>query len=551
MPNFQSRATQARSEELFEFPIRGPFGGVMSEIPPDAIERYAGFLDLLNVICQDGQIIVRPGFTVLTVMPNPQEPINGVADFFDKNGARHQVIMTPTRVLSWSGGGGGSWTVLTGGPLTGAASQLYSWSVVNYKLCFSQGSDKIQLWDGIAGGFSVASASAVAAQHMMELNFYLIVGNTIESGNAFPQRIRWTGPGDPTDWTSLNAGVADLLNDLGPIASMVKLYQYGYTIHQWGITQIIPTGNGLNPFNIQPLASNNHGAFYMNSVAHQGGEFACWAGVDNVYRFDGTEIVPIGDQRIEGGRLGARDRILGDLLLASSVASVVGYITTMIGSSYYNAYWLVIPGISVWCYNFDESNWTRFSYAKAMSNLGRFSRQGGVRIIDLVGQILAQNWSPATLVGVNNPDGLLLGFNDGTLGYVDFTNYSEQPWSITSGQHVFSDARHEHNVKKFRIAIRDNGQVQFTITLTGVIYPNPGAALDGNNNPISTNANTKTQTRVVTMGNGSGQVVSRVVEFSVPGQFISWSISGSAGAPASFIEFCPIFDVGGEQRGGA
>jgi hypothetical protein len=550
MPAFQNRAQQSRSEEQQEFPIRGPFGGVLSEIPVDAIERYAGFLDLLNVICRLGSIGPRPGFTSLTAMPNPQEPIMGVADFFDRNGTRHQLVITPTRLLSWNGGGAGSWTVIAG-VLSGSSTQVFNWAVMNYKLCFSQGVDKVKTFDGIAVNFIDAAAAAVPAFHMMELNNYLIVGNTIEGGQSFPQRIRWTSPGDTTDWTSLSAGAADLINDLGPINALVKLYQYGYAIHQFGVTQIIPTGNGLNPFNIQPLASANHGAVYPNSVAKSGGEFACWAGLDNIYQFDGTSIIPIGDRKIEGGSVGARSRILGDLANASSTNSIFGYITTMLGTTYYNAYWLAIPGIAVWCYNFDEGNWTRFTYAKAVSTMGRFSKAGIIRIIDLVGPILAQTWSPATLGGVNPPDGFLLGFGDGTPGYVDFTNRSELAWSITSGQHIFADARHGHNVKKFRITIKDSGQTQFTISVTGILYPNPNAQVDNQvpPQPISTNAAQVTKTQTITMGNGSGQVISRVVDFSVPGQYISWQVNGQPNTAIDFVEFTPIFDIGGEQRG--
>lgn len=549
MPNFQDRAQQAVGEEKFEFPIRGPFGGIQSELPPGSIETY-GFNDILNLILRKGTATVRPDFTALTLMPNPQEPIDGIADFFDANGARHQMIITPTRLLQWSGGGPGSFTAIPGAAFTGPASAIFDWAVVNYKLLFSQGVDKVQVYDGIINSVGPASANAVAANHMFELNNYLIVLNTIEGGQAFPQRMRWTAPGDTTDWVSLSAGVLDLLNDLGPIVHGVKLFQAGYALQQFGITQIIPTGNGLNPFNLQPIASNNHGCPYPNSPAHQGGEFIDYVGLDNVYSFDGTQATPIGDQPIDGRkRIGARKRILADLATVSP-GSVYGYITTAINGSDYNAYWLTIPNTATWMYNHDEQNWTRFNFNKNISTIGRFNKSGIVRIMDLVGRIQDQLWTPATLTGTAPLDGLLLGFNDGTPGYVDFTNYSAQPWSISSGQHNFQDIRHQHNVIKFRIAILDLGQIQFTLTVTGVIYPNPNAVLDNNGQPITTNRNKKTITKVITMGDGSGEELTRVIEVQIPGQYITWSLQGNAGVPASFVEITPIFDIGGEQRGG-
>lgn len=547
MPNFSDRVSQARQEELPEVPIRGPFGGIQSELPPGSIEPY-GFSDILNMILRKGTMTVRPDFTTLPLMPNPQEPINGIADFFDKVGTRHQVIITPTRLIRWDIPT--NQFIVVPGVLTGPASSIFDWTVVNYKLLFSQGIDPVQLYDGITNSFAAASVNAVPARHMFELNNYLIALNTVEGGNVFPQRMRWTGPGDPTDWISLNAGVLDLINDLGPIFHGVKLFQAGYAIQYFGITQIIPTGNGLNPFNLVPIASNNHGCPYENSPAHQGGEFVCYVGLDNVYLFDGTQASPIGDMPIDGRkRLGARRRILSDLA-AVLPSTVYGYITTQISGNDYNAYWLTIPNTATWMYNFDEQNWTRFSYGKNISTIGRFAKSSVPRIIDLVGRIQDQTWTPATLVGTSSLDGLLLGFADGTPGYVDFTNYSAQPWSISSGQHTFGDLRHQHNIVNFRISILDLGQIQFQLNVTGVIYPNPNAALDSNGQPISTNVNKKTITKTITMGNGSGEEITRVIEIQVPGQYITWTLTGLGGVPASFVEITPIFDVGGEQRGG-
>lgn len=544
MPAYPNR-NGALSEELQELVQRGAFSGICSEIPPDTFERFGGFFDLLNVICYKSMLVVRPSYTSLPLMPNPQESINGIADFFNNTGTRLQTIITPTRLIEWTGS---AWTVITG-TLTGAASQLFDWTCVNYKLLFTQGADKVQLWDGISGSFAAASVNAVAARTVMELQTQLIVANTVESAVAYPQRVRWCGPGDPTDWTSLNAGVTDLLNDQGPIWKAIKLYQQGYLIQQFGITQMIPTGNAQNPFYFVPIATNNKGTVYPFSVARQGGEFACYVGLDNVYKFDGTQAMPIGDKRIAGGKTGARSRIMADLSQVNP-NTVYGYITNYAGSAYFNAYWIIVPNVSVWVYNLEEENWVRFSYSTILTSMGRFFKQGAIRIIDLVGPISTQNWTPATLIGTSPLDGILLGFSTGLPGYVDFTNYSEQNWSIVSGQHSFNDVRHQHDVKKFRISILDYGQIQLTITVTGFIYPNPNAVLDGNGQPISTNAATITQTQVITMGNGSGQVVTRVVDFNVPGQYAVWQITGSAGTPANLVEFTPIYATGGEQRGG-
>jgi hypothetical protein len=133
-------------------------------------------------------------------------------------------------------------------------------------------------------------------------------------------------------------------------------------------------------------------------------------------------------------------------------------------------------------------------------------------------------------VGNNPYPGLLLGFSDGELGYTDFTNYSEVSGSITSGKCIFKDRRHNKTVKKFRLTVQDLGQVVYTVNLT-------------NNKGV-------TQTKSLTIGTGSGDSISALFDFSLPGLRFTYQITVPALAPASMIEFAPIYDVGGEQRGG-
>jgi hypothetical protein len=251
MPGIPNRAALI-NEELLEFPMTGPFGGVQSELSPDLVEQY-GFLDALNIILRRGRADVRPGYTSLGPLPDPAvEPIVGIADFFTSETERKQTILTPTRLLKYATSTG--WEDVSG-TLTGGNSDLFNWTVVNSKLLFSQGVDPVQLWDGITPDFAAASPDAVPARSLMELNTHLIVADTIESGIRFSQRVRWTGAGDPTDWTSFSAGMVDILNNLGPIRGLCKLFQTGYAMHQLGDYSNRSNGNAsgvsFHPINIQ------------------------------------------------------------------------------------------------------------------------------------------------------------------------------------------------------------------------------------------------------------------------------------------------------------
>lgn len=520
-----------RETEIPEFQLRGPFGGIQSETTSDSIDKL-GFLDALNVIFWRSQMQTRPGYTTLTLMPNPQESIVGIADFFTSAAARRSVIMTPTRLLLWTPAGAGTWVAQAGPALTGAVTAPFSWTVVGQQLCFCQGVDQVQLWSG-AGAYAPAAAAAVPAKYLAEIGNHLVVANTIEAGPvAAPQRVRWTGPGDPTDWISASAGQTDLFNDLGPINGLLKLYQSGFAFQQWGVTQVVPTGNGLKPFDFVSLSAHSKGLIFPMSLAAFGETTAAYVGKDNVYTFNGSASDPIGDRPMDGSRIrvGAQSRIFADLKQVVDQRTVFGLVTTSINGFQFNAYWLSIPNIAVWVYNFEEQNWTRFTYDKGIATLGVMLRAQALRIVDLIGPINAQTWTPLT-IGTTNPfDSVLIGFNDGTPGLVDFTNYSEKAYSVTSGQMAFGDYRHNKTVNAVRIILDDEAVSTFTVTLT--------------------NERGQSLSKTVTMGSGTGVAIMHIVDLGgvLNGMYFTLKISGAAGTSISLIEATLLYTVGGEYK---
>lgn len=530
MPGMQSRKQQAPSEELLEWPITGPFGGVQSELSQTAIEPF-GFVDTKNIIFRQGVATVRPGYTALTAMPSTQEPILAIADFFDVNGVHHQVVLTPTRLLSWNPGPQ-TWTVITGPVFSGTSSQLFSWDVFNYKLVFTQGANKILSWDGISPNYVLTSANAPAAKYIAEIGLHLMTLNTLEGGVPFPNRYRFSAIGDETDWTSVNAGLSDQLNNLGPGAGLIKLGLQGFGWHQNGIVQITPTGIGTAPFFFFPIINASQGLPYPYTLAHldiEGQELAVYHSYDNVQVFNGSSVIPIGDAPIDGRRrLGARSRILADIKLVN-VNQPYGFVTYAINGVFFKAYWLVIPGISVWVYNFDEGNWTYFTYDRFPQVIGNFVNPTGTRWLDALGTWQQANYSWASLITSVGED-FALGFSDGTVGLVDFTNFSESPWQIVSAKHIFNDRRHRHTIKKFRLVVKDLGRVTYTLSIT--------------------NEAGRTVSQNVTLGTGSGDDLTVVLEPNIQGLRLQWTVSGPVRAAGSFVEFAPIYDTAGEQRGG-
>ena len=527
---------QQRQDEPNDFVLTGPFGGIQSEAPQERIEQL-GFADAINVLFRKGAAFTRPKlYQTLTALNGP---VLGAADFFDVTSTRHQVVMTPTSVYNWDPVTG-MFSLLTG-TLTGGSNQKYTWAVVDDKLCFCQQEDVVQVWDGITAGFGPVSANAVPAKFLFELNFHLIAANTIETGILAQQRVRWTGAGDPTDWISLDAGQADLLNDLGPITGGLRLYQLGFIWQYWGITQMIPTGNGLFPFNFVPLGSKAKGNVIPYSLASFGEDIACYVGKNNVYQFDGNYSTPIGDRPIDGSRYrsGARKRILADLQ-ACNFSNVFGFLTTSINGQDYFAYWLFMPELNQsWVYHFDEGNWTRETFNPVIPSIaGNFSRGQIPRIMDLIGTIAQQQRSPASLTAGSPFDSMLIGLTNGVPAYIDMTGTSEVAWQITSGRGFFGDWRHKKTVKAVRLVLQDN-TVGFTCKLK--LTNNKGYS--------------QTQT-IGPIGNGSGNTLVVMVPFqpAVSGTHVDWQLTGSVVSGSTPLltlsEISPIYDVSGDIRVG-
>lgn len=520
-----------RPEELTELQFRGPFGGIQSEVPLDDIENF-GFADSLNVIYRKSRASVRPGYTALL---NANEPILGIADFFNIDGDHVQVVMTPTQLLKWQPGTL-DWLALTG-TLTGTNIDLFTFAVVNHKLLFSQGVDTVREWDGLGGAFIDAFASNpttqnVSCKHMIELGTHLIMGFTIEGGSIYTQRMRWSRSGEPENLDAFSAGAHDELGDLGPITGLVKLYQQGYQFHERGIVRIIPTGIALRAFDFVPISSNNRGNICPYSLASYGEYAAFYIGKDNIYMFDSVESVPIGGRPTQGNKFfGARSRIFAELK-TSDLKRVTGFVTTSIAGNDYNAYHLVIPGGSHWIYNIDEGNWCRQQYDRTPVLIGDFFSPQEIRWLDLIGTWNDQSARWTDFNSTSPLSSMLIGFDDGTPGNVDFTTRSELSWLIKSGRLTFNDRRHSKTISRIRFTFDNSGPVHFFIRVSNDKCQVEEKCIDYD-------------------GSDCSEIVTRIESFKVTGLHLNFQIFASGddiGTPLDLIEVTPIYDVGGEHR---
>ena len=584
-------ADPGKNGELPEFPVRGPFGGIQSELPLDMIEGL-GFANALNVMFYKGATRVRPKLQADIIPASPllvriqdlqgqigqqawypdgqpfvyghaqytdgsigyvyahlppsgppiaiwtfvkddgvEEAWTGIYDFFDVSGSHVQVATTTTQFYYNSGSG---WVRLFG-VLDATSGIPPSFTVVGQKLCMTNGGSKIVIWDGAADKLTVASPDAVPAKYLFEFGNHLVALNTLEGGSRAYQRVHWSGAGDPTDWDSFNSGQTDLYNDLGPINGGLKLFEYGYVFQQFGIVQMQLTGIGTQPFYFQAVPSRAKGLVIPRSLASNGESTCFYVGQDNVYSFDGTNSAPVGDMPYQGrARLGARSRIFADIALCDP-SLIFGFVSNSVNGRPFSAYWLVIPNVTIWVYHIDDMTWTRWTVTGVPTCIGNYLTQTPIRIIDLIGTIAQQQWSPATLLNDNPYPAVMIGMADGSSILFDFTGWSEQPWYVETGDMEYGDQRHEETTRKLRLTYKDNGPCQISLAFTnedGEVYENT---------PLNPQY-------IVLDGNNTGRSLKTVLPVNLSGKYIKMHLSGDAEVPFEMSSYAPIYSPGGEVK---
>lgn len=572
----------ARNDEQPEYPFAGPFPGLQSEVAPSQIGN-AGFAEVQNLIFRNSRAFIVPQFTPLTATPiSPShEPVMGFFDFYDVDSNRHSGIFTPTKMYEYNGSAwiqitGPAGTTFTGtAPSPGVPGQFFQTAVLGYKLFFSQQSNVIQVYDGLTQTYSPADTRANnenrPCKYLMELGFHLIAANTMEGNQISQNRVRWSGVEDGTSWVpgqgdgsgDFTSGQADIFNNLGPINGMCRLFQTGYLFQQWGVTQVVPTGQGLAPFQFISMGAYAKGNILPYSLAAFGELIACYVSKDDVYVFDGTSSQPIGQRPIDGNRrLGARARIFSDLTVATQ-SNIFGYIQNSAQGNTYQAYWLFLPSLSkAWVYYFDESSWTQILFPNTGSSLDPidapgmlngpasvgFSPKAQLRIEDLTGLVTNLSWTSLSLRNTNPlMDTMVIADNiDQTAAYMNFGQPAKfrtagsinttDGWYVRSGPLDFDDNRHEHTVNKVRLVLTDVASpMTFFLRLSTV---------------TAKGTTIFTPTWTVNVGRSTGTALTIMVDLrnGISGQYITWELSGPQGVAFELVEITPYPITGGEIR---
>lgn len=326
----------------------GPYGGI-NVSSPDIIIPPTDSPFMNNIVLKQNFICSRPSF-VSDVLPELPENCTGVASYL--------TVDNQYLTIAWSNGNvyllntnGTSWSAPVGLPAMALFNPSYVGAIGN--LYYVNGTQFV-LFNQTAN----QATNLYGARYIFELAGSLLIADTFEP-DEFPFRVRWCASGAPTEWdpsSFVGAGFVDLFDINDSITGTLNLGSVAYLLRKNGITQITPTGNGIQPFDFNHLWAAEHGIgqYYPQACAVYGSVGFIFA-YDNIYTFTVNSFTPIGTKVME-------------LIVADIPNQGIGYpvfawvLPKKFNNVMYMTYEIAIPttdGMIIWSYSVKDQNWMR------------------------------------------------------------------------------------------------------------------------------------------------------------------------------------------------
>lgn len=134
--------------------------------------------------------------------------MTGLYDAVYSSGSTHVLIGTGGNKIQKMDTLDGTWDDLTGGlTLTAGQDKLWSFSILNDICVLANGTDNCIQVSSALSASTIGTGSFSTALFVVEYRGYMFYGNTVESGTAFPDRLRFSNNAVPGTLTS-----TDLIN---------------------------------------------------------------------------------------------------------------------------------------------------------------------------------------------------------------------------------------------------------------------------------------------------------------------------------------------------
>lgn len=153
------------------------------------------------------------------------------------------------------------------------------------------------------GGYSTGSGISTTASTGNGSGLTLNITAVASGDQFFQQRVRWSANGEPAQFDptiNTSAGFDDMLDVEDIITGFSTIGTNGYIFRTNGITEMSPTGNGLNPFSFNHLWASTRGIgnAYPQTIATYGG-VCLFVASDNVYSLTAASCEQVGRRIVD------------------------------------------------------------------------------------------------------------------------------------------------------------------------------------------------------------------------------------------------------------
>ena len=367
----------------------------------------------------------------------------GAATFQTPRGQQYVFAGTKTKLYLLSGT---SWSDVSGTTYNSAATD-WRFDIYDEVVLATNFENVIQRYDTTVGGtFANLAGSPPRCRDIAVSNAFLLAFNLVDGGTDRYTRLRWSAQGIITDWStaSLGAGFNDVREDVGGRGQrVVALEDYAVLFFTDAIYRVEYIAQPAS-FGLRALP-RGRGTLSPNSIVRDG-NVIYYYGTGGFYVFDGTNSIPIGENKI--------DRYFYDVVDFGKLSQIYGARDPVTK----NIFWSFVSKTSpdgypdmMLSYNVSSDEWTIINYPVRFLLPSFTTAQTLESLESLYGSIdnVPLSLDDAAYAGglrvfggfsANNKYGVFSGVSlDGELTTEDF-RLNPQGRSQLQGVHVISDA---------------------------------------------------------------------------------------------------------------
>ena len=279
-----------------------PRGDVRLKLPPatrglrtdlPSLEIPEGYLEFgENVLCRDGVLLARPGFSPVVATAPSSSRVMGMLYYGDHTQTNRLVIGTRLGLHLYTGT---TWSDITGTALTGGVDNQVRFTVFPLanatRLLAVNDKDAPQVYTG-SGSFGALGGSPPIARCVTTAFQRVVLGNVTVGGTRRGSELWISGFQDTTIWSS--STVANLTDTGDTIVEVRALNAQAFGIYK-DRSQWLGIGAGnLFPF-VFELRDQQPGPVSPASVVQAEGVHYYMGQDGGIYRFDGNRCMQIGD----------------------------------------------------------------------------------------------------------------------------------------------------------------------------------------------------------------------------------------------------------------